>query len=155
MMKNCWRMTIPMLSMIDGIIHICFSFHRSRHRRSVAWLRKTEYLSTEHYNKWNKSEKIETKLGHNVKQRFSEEIVYRDKDSQIKAIESTFTAAKKPITHHYSKRDVRAIEVLPILPDFVLWKYPCAQVCPFYILLHPFRLFSTMTPLVLPNIPKK
>ncbi|KAM7542287.1 hypothetical protein Aperf_G00000016948 [Anoplocephala perfoliata] len=101
---------------------------RSRHRRSVAWMRKTEYLSTEHYNKFNKSEKIETKLGHNVKQRFSEEIVYRDKDSQIRAIESTFTAAKKPITNHYSKRDVRAVEVLPVLPDFVLWKYPCAQV---------------------------
>ncbi|KAM3186622.1 hypothetical protein ACTXT7_003923 [Hymenolepis weldensis] len=101
---------------------------KSRHRRSVAWLRKTEYLSTEHYNKWNKSEKIETKLGHNIKQRFAEEIVYRDKDSQIKAIENTFAAAKKPITGHYSKKDVKAVEVLPILPDFMLWKYPCAQV---------------------------
>ncbi|VDO07208.1 unnamed protein product [Rodentolepis nana] len=101
---------------------------KSRHRRSVAWLRKTEYLSTEHYNKFNKSVKIETKLGHNIKQRFAEEIVYRDKDSQVKAIEKTFAAAKKPIINHYSKKDVKAVEVLPILPDFTLWKYPCAQV---------------------------
>ncbi|EUB64024.1 RNA polymerase II-associated factor 1 -like protein [Echinococcus granulosus] len=101
---------------------------RSRHQRSVAWLRKTEYLSTEHYNKWNKSEKIETKLGHNVKQRFAEEIVYRDRESQINAIEATFTAAKKPIQRHYSKPGVHAVEVLPLLPDFKLWRYPCAQV---------------------------
>nr|CDS30286.1 RNA polymerase II associated factor 1 [Hymenolepis microstoma] len=104
------------------------SERKSRHRRSVAWLRKTEYLSTEHYNKFNKSVKIETKLGHNIKQRFAEEIVYRDKDSQVKAIEKTFAAAKKPIINHYSKKDVKAVEVLPILPDFMLWKYPCAQV---------------------------
>ncbi|VDM30887.1 unnamed protein product [Hydatigera taeniaeformis] len=96
--------------------------------RIVAWLRKTEYLSTEHYNKWNKSEKIETKLGHNIKQRFAEEIVYRDRESQINAIEATFTAAKKPIQRHYSKPGVHAVEVLPVLPDFKLWRYPCAQV---------------------------
>ncbi|KAL5970604.1 hypothetical protein TSMEX_001663 [Taenia solium] len=96
--------------------------------RTVAWLRKTEYLSTEHYNKWNKSEKIETKLGHNIKQRFAEEIVYRDRESQINAIEATFTAAKKPIQRHYSKPGVHAVEVLPLLPDFKLWRYPCAQV---------------------------
>ncbi|VDD79318.1 unnamed protein product [Mesocestoides corti] len=101
---------------------------KSRHQRSVAWLRKTEYLSTEHYNKWNKTEKIETKLGHNIKQRFTEEIVYRDRESQISAIQATFAAAKKPIKRHYSKPGVHAVEVLPLLPDFKLWRYPCAQV---------------------------
>lgn len=68
------------------------------------------------------------RLGHNIKQRFAEEIVYRDRESQINAIEATFTAAKKPIQRHYSKPGVHAVEVLPLLPDFKLWRYPCAQV---------------------------
>nr|VZI05913.1 unnamed protein product [Spirometra erinaceieuropaei] len=101
---------------------------KSRHQRSVSWLRKTEYLSTELYNKYNKAEKVETKLGHNTKRRFTEDIVYRDRESQIHAIEETFEAVRKPIKKHYSKPGVTAVEVLPVLPDFNLWRYPCAQV---------------------------
>ncbi|VDL99184.1 unnamed protein product [Schistocephalus solidus] len=104
---------------------------KSRHQRSVSWLRKTEYLSTELYNKYNKAEKVETKLGHNTKRRFTEDIVYRDRESQIHAIEETFEAVQKPIKKHYSKPGVTAVEVLPVLPDFNLWRYPCAQVCDF------------------------
>ncbi|VDQ10848.1 unnamed protein product [Trichobilharzia regenti] len=67
-------------------------------------------------------------MGYNVKRHLNEEIVYRDRDSQINAIEETFIAASKPIHKHYSKPNVHAVEVLPILPDFTLWRYPCAQV---------------------------
>lgn len=51
-----------------------------------------------------------------------------DRDSQIKAIEKTFEDNKKPIEKHYSKPGVVPVEVLPVFPDFMLWKYPCAQV---------------------------
>ncbi|VDO63592.1 unnamed protein product [Schistosoma margrebowiei] len=68
------------------------------------------------------------KLGYNVKRHLNEEIVYRDRESQINAIEETFKAAEKPIHKHYSKPNVHALEVLPVLPDFTLWRYPCAQV---------------------------
>ncbi|KAG5443697.1 RNA polymerase-associated factor [Clonorchis sinensis] len=101
---------------------------KSRHQKSVSWLRRTEYISTEMYNRWNKSDKVESKLGYSVKRHLNEEIVYRDRESQIAAIEATFRAAKKPITKHYSKPNVHAVEVLPVLPDFTLWRYPCAQV---------------------------
>ena len=46
----------------------------------------------------------------------------------MKSIEQTFEDSKKPIKNHYSKANVTALEVLPIFPDFDLWKYPCAQV---------------------------
>ncbi|TPP65836.1 RNA polymerase II-associated factor 1 [Fasciola gigantica] len=101
---------------------------KSRHQKSVSWLRRTEYISTELYNRWNKSEKVESKLGYSVKRHLNEEIVYRDRESQINAIEATFKAARKPVTKHYSKPNVHAVEVLPVLPDFALWRYPCAQV---------------------------
>lgn len=68
------------------------------------------------------------RLGYNVKRHLNEEIVYRDRESQINAIEETFKAAEKPIHKHYSKPNVHALEVLPVLPDFTLWRYPCAQV---------------------------
>lgn len=29
---------------------------------------------------------------------------------------------------HTSKPNVSAVEVLPIFPDFINWKHPCAQV---------------------------
>merc|ERR1711976_198252 len=54
--------------------------------------------------------------------------LYRDRESQIKAIEDTFDAAKAPIEKHYSKPNVYPIDVLSVYPDFELWKHPCAQV---------------------------
>uniref|UniRef100_A0A0K8SDN4 RNA polymerase II-associated factor 1 homolog n=1 Tax=Lygus hesperus TaxID=30085 RepID=A0A0K8SDN4_LYGHE len=47
---------------------------------------------------------------------------------KFKAIEKTFEDAKVPIEKHYSKPNVVPVEVLPIFPDFKMWKYPCAQV---------------------------
>ena len=51
-----------------------------------------------------------------------------DRDSQIEAIERTFNDAQRNITQHHSKPHVHPVEVLPIMPDYDMWKYPCAQV---------------------------
>lgn len=45
-----------------------------------------------------------------------------DRDSQIKAIEKTFEDNKKPIERHYSKPNVVPVEVLPVYPDFKVFK---------------------------------
>jgi hypothetical protein len=37
------------------------------------------------------------RVGYNVKKLFQEKDVYKDRDSQIEAIEGTFKAAKKPV----------------------------------------------------------
>lgn len=73
-------------------------------------------------------EKVEAKVGFSMKKALKEENVYMDHESQIRAIEKTFADAKKPITEHYSKKGVTPVEIMPVLPDFKVWKYPCAQV---------------------------
>ena len=35
---------------------------------------------------------------------------------------------KHRFTKHYSKPGVMLLEVLPVYPDFVMWKHPCPQV---------------------------
>lgn len=102
---------------------------RSRHHNtSVSWLRKTEYISTEYNRFTQKSDKHETKVGFKLKQIMREEDLYKDRDSQIKAIEKTFENAKSNIAKHYSKPGVTPVEILPVFPDFDLWKHPFAQV---------------------------
>ncbi|EFN89122.1 RNA polymerase II-associated factor 1 homolog [Harpegnathos saltator] len=103
---------------------------RSRHHaRSVSWLRRTEYISTETTRFQPQSvDKVEAKVGYSIKKNFKEETLYMDRESQIKAIEKTFEDNKKPIERHYSKPNVIPVEILPVYPDFKLWKYPCAQV---------------------------
>ncbi|XP_052869222.1 RNA polymerase II-associated factor 1 homolog [Anopheles cruzii] len=105
------------------------SMRSSRHAKSVSWLRKSEYISTEQ-TRFNPQtmEKVEAKVGFNVKKSLREETLYMDREAQIKAIEKTFDDNTKPITTHYSKPGVTPVEVLPMFPDFANWKYPCAQV---------------------------
>lgn len=74
------------------------------------------------------SQQVEAKVGYNVKKIFSEETLYMDRESQIKAIEKTFEDNKKPIEKHYSKPGVTPVEIMEVFPDFDMWKYPCAQV---------------------------
>uniref|UniRef100_A0A3P8P2N0 RNA polymerase II-associated factor 1 homolog n=1 Tax=Astatotilapia calliptera TaxID=8154 RepID=A0A3P8P2N0_ASTCA len=75
-----------------------------QHAKVVPWMRKTEYISTE-FNRYGVSnEKVEVKIGVSVKQQFTEEEIYKDRDSQISAIEKTFEDAQKssyltPILH--------------------------------------------------------
>ncbi|KRT82764.1 hypothetical protein AMK59_4051, partial [Oryctes borbonicus] len=103
---------------------------RSRHHaRSVSWLRRTEYISTEQTRFQPQTmDKVEAKVGYSIKKNLKNETLYMDRDSQIKAIEKTFDDSKVSIEKHYSKPNVVPVEVLPIYPDFKLWKYPCAQV---------------------------
>lgn len=103
---------------------------RSRHHaRSVSWLRRTEYISTEQTRfQPQVMDKVEAKVGYSIKKNLKNETLYMDRDSQIKAIEKTFDDAKVPLDKHYSKPNVVAVEVLPVYPDYKLWKYPCAQV---------------------------
>ncbi|KYO30136.1 RNA polymerase II-associated factor 1 homolog [Alligator mississippiensis] len=99
-----------------------------QHAKVVPWMRKTEYISTE-FNRYGVSnEKPEVKIGVSVKQQFTEEEIYKDRDSQIAAIEKTFEDAQKQITQHYSKPRVTPVEVMPAFPDFKMWINPCAQV---------------------------
>lgn len=103
---------------------------RSRHHaRSVSWLRRTEYISTEQTRFQPQTmDKVEAKVGYSIKKNLKNETLYMDRESQIKAIEKTFDDSLKPIEKHYSKPNVTAVEVLSVFPDFNLWKYPCAQV---------------------------
>lgn len=102
---------------------------RSRHNKmNVSWLRKTEYISTEYNRFTQKADKSETKVGYNIKKAITEDYFYKDRDSQITAIEKTFEKAKEAITKHYSKPGVEPVEILPCFPDFELWKHPFAQV---------------------------
>lgn len=103
---------------------------RSRHHaKSVSWLRKSEYISTEQTRfQPQNMEKAEAKVGYNVKNTLREETLYMDRDQQIQSIEDTFEQSKLPITQHYFKPNVTPVEVFPIFPDYKNWKYPFAQV---------------------------
>lgn len=103
---------------------------RSRHHaKSVSWLRRTEYISTEQTRFQPQTmDKVEAKVGYSIKKSLNNETLYMDRDSQIRAIEKTFEDSKKVIDKHYSKPNVVPVEILDVFPDFNLWKYPCAQV---------------------------
>ena len=73
-------------------------------------------------------EKVESDIGYTIRKKMNVDELYMDRDSQIEAIEKTFIDAQKEITQHYSKPHVHPVDVFPILPDFEMWKYPCAQV---------------------------
>ncbi|XP_055849169.1 RNA polymerase II-associated factor 1 homolog [Episyrphus balteatus] len=116
--------------LLEEDVHTPHDSMRSRqHSRSVSWLRKSEYISTEQTRFQPQNiEKIEAKVGYNVKKSLREETLYLDREAQIKAIEKTFEDSKIEISKHYSKANVVPTEVLPVFADFKNWKYPCAQV---------------------------
>lgn len=100
----------------------------AHHNKNVSWLRRTEYISTEYNRSRTSNEMVETKVGFNVKKKFHGTDIYKDHDSQIAAIESTFDAAQRPILRHPTKPNVTPVEVLPVFPDFQMWAHPCAHV---------------------------
>ncbi|XP_014381906.1 RNA polymerase II-associated factor 1 homolog [Alligator sinensis] len=108
-------------------------FAALRHAKVVPWMRKTEYISTE-FNRYGVSnEKPEVKIGVSVKQQFTEEEIYKDRDSQIAAIEKTFEDAQKQLWDRHIpdprwlRRGEEQGETLPG-PRHSLWINPCAQV---------------------------
>ena len=77
-------------------------------------------------------EKIENKVGFGGRKKMAAGAVapalFMDREAQIAAVEKTFEDAKLDIGEHYSKKGVTPVEVMPVLPNSDLWKYPCAQV---------------------------
>ncbi|KAL9952382.1 hypothetical protein ACROYT_G039632 [Oculina patagonica] len=100
----------------------------AHHNKNVSWLRRTEYISTEYNRSRTSNEMVETKVGFNVKKKFQGTDIYKDHESQIASIESTFDAAQRPILRHPTKPNVTPVEVLPVFPDFQMWAQPCAHV---------------------------
>jgi len=100
-----------------------------QHAKTVSWLRKTEYISTEYNRFQQSSDMAETKVGYTNKKKNKGKVdLYKDRDSQLEAIEASFEAAKKPITRHYSNPRLKPVEILPFFPDFQFWHMPCAHV---------------------------
>jgi RNA polymerase II-associated factor 1 len=116
--------------LLEEDIHTPQDSVRSRqHAKCVSWLRRSEYISTEQTRfQPQNMEKVEAKVGYNVKKSFAEETLYMDRETQIRAIEKTFDDSKLPINSHYVKPNVTPVEIYPVYPDFANWKYPCAQV---------------------------
>uniref|UniRef100_A0A9J2PDV4 RNA polymerase II-associated factor 1 homolog n=2 Tax=Ascaris TaxID=6251 RepID=A0A9J2PDV4_ASCLU len=99
-----------------------------QHSKMVPWMRKTEYISSEFTRFGVSNERQETKIGYSTKKKFQNEVLYRDRASQIAAINKTFDEAAKPVTRHPMKKGVTAVEELYLLPDFENWKHPFALV---------------------------
>jgi len=100
-----------------------------QHAKTVSWLRKTEYISTEYNRFQQSSDMAETKVGYSSKKKNKGNVeLYKDRESQLEAIEASFEAAKKPITRHYSNPRLKPVEILPFFPDFQFWHMPCAHV---------------------------
>jgi len=100
----------------------------SIHNKEVTFFRASEYISQDFKQYGTSKAGTESKIGAGVKDRFKDDEIYKDREAQIKAIEKTFKDAETEFLTHYSKKDVTAVEVLPLLPDFEMWKHPCAQV---------------------------
>ena len=54
-------------------------------------------IERDHFNEWYKITPY--RVGYSVKKYFKEEDLYKDRDSQIQAIEATFEAAKVPVSY--------------------------------------------------------
>ena len=103
-----------------------------QHAKTFSWLRKTEYISSEYARTTHiGAESSENKIGLGGRGRDRLSIhtdLYKDKDSQISAIENTFEAAKEEIKFHYSKQGLEAEWVRPVYPDFGNWNLSCTHV---------------------------
>lgn len=91
--------------LLEEELHTPQDSQRSRHHaKSVSWLRKSEYISTEQTRfQPQNNEKVEAKVGFNVRKSFVEETLYMDREAQIKSIEKTFEDIKnlKTDARHY------------------------------------------------------
>jgi len=96
-----------------------------RHSKKVSWLRRTEYISSDYKQYQNIGMGAENKVGFNSK-KTSVKDIYKDRDSQIEAIENTFEQATKTIPAR--KNGAYPTEIIDFLPDYDHWKYPFSQV---------------------------
>ncbi|KAI6651483.1 RNA polymerase II-associated factor 1-like [Oopsacas minuta] len=103
-----------------------------QHAKTFSWLRKTEYISSEYARTTHiGAESSENKIGLGSRGRDRQSIhmdLYKDKNSQIIAIENTFEAAKEEIKCHYSKQNMEPEWIRPLFPDFGNWNLACTHV---------------------------
>ena len=102
-----------------------------QHAKTISWLRKTEYISSEYARTTHiGAESSENRIGlGRGRDRLPLHMdMYKDKQSQISAVEATFEAAREDIKCHYSKPGVEPEWVLPLFPDFTNWKLACTHV---------------------------
>ena len=97
---------------------------RKGHR--VSWLRRTEYISSDYRQFQNLGIGTENKVGLGARKKLQNKDIYKDRESQIEAIENTFEAATHTVPNR--KNGVYPVESCPIYPDFEYWKYPFSQV---------------------------
>lgn len=97
-------------------------------QKSVPWLRKTEYISSEQ-SVLRASTKIDDTKTPSAKNKLREESLKDlSRERLLQIIEEGFETAKTPLEKHYSKSSVTKVEEWPVFPDFDNWKYPFAQV---------------------------
>ncbi|VDK57336.1 unnamed protein product [Cylicostephanus goldi] len=128
----------------------------AQHSKVVPWMRKTQYISSE-FNRFGvAADRQEIKVGYHLTKNKENLNLFRDRQSQIDSIKKSFEdvsaklfvfvllpnshnfivilpvslllQSKVPVRKHFDKKGVTAIEEVPILPDFELWKYPFALV---------------------------
>lgn len=98
---------------------------------SVPWLRRTEYISTER-NVYGRSKSgLETKsfllIRIASKQESIQELLDLTPEGQVSRINETFESAKKALLStmkHPKHKDLEALEIFPIYPDFEYWTNP-------------------------------
>ncbi|KAG8656431.1 protein PAF1 homolog isoform X2 [Manihot esculenta] len=90
--------------------------------KGVSWLVKTQYISPLSMESAKQSltekqakELRESKVGRNLLENLN------NRESQIKEIEASFEASKLPPVHATNK-NLRPVEILPLLPDFARYK---------------------------------
>lgn len=75
------------LFIVSKLIMLCRS---QQHNKIVPWMRKTEYISSEFNRLGTSNERQETKVGYSIKKKLESDNLYRDRASQIQAINKTF-----------------------------------------------------------------
>eukprot|EP01117_Protostelium_nocturnum_P003629 TRINITY_DN14912_c0_g1_i1.p1 TRINITY_DN14912_c0_g1~~TRINITY_DN14912_c0_g1_i1.p1 ORF type:complete len:365 (-),score=167.69 TRINITY_DN14912_c0_g1_i1:47-1141(-) len=93
-------------------------------RGNVFWLQRTRYMSGHYDGPQFKSDTIE-QVGWGKKKGEKEKEMGREE--QIRAIEDTFECMKEEPVHP-TNPSLKAVEVLPILPDFERWSNAYSQV---------------------------
>ena len=110
----------------DEVVPVADQVKTKRNNHQVSWLRRTEYISSDYRQFQNLGIGTENKVGVSTKKLLEGKDIYKDRDSQIEAIETTFEAATQSIPNR--KNGVYPVETCPLYPDFDHWKYPFSQV---------------------------
>eukprot|EP00123_Amoebidium_parasiticum_P011820 comp20919_c0_seq1/m.27903 comp20919_c0_seq1/g.27903 ORF comp20919_c0_seq1/g.27903 comp20919_c0_seq1/m.27903 type:complete len:500 (-) comp20919_c0_seq1:113-1612(-) len=89
------------------------------HHMEVYWMRKTEWISSEHKLYGMTNEQIQARRARREQQA---QITSKDRDSQVQAIKKTFDVVNSQKTwKHPTKKHLKAVDVMPLLPDSDNW----------------------------------